>query len=203
MESLPAELMLQIFDYVNDIPTLAALVHASPSFHKVYAANRAEIFTAVTLRSLEARNILFKEPTSFVDVCFKARNGSKLPLPEEAESLRTIFKKFNLQIESQSKGRMVFNIDECLLLGKIMHMTVYIVENKENASRLENISTSSPRYRFLVWPNIWKMRENGDRPGTNGCYRCGVLECCPIIVGDFTPEQRHEILRFVHVRQIW
>lgn len=53
MESLPPELKLSVLHLIPDIPTLKALVHASPSFHAMYVkpAVREEIFTAVTINA--------------------------------------------------------------------------------------------------------------------------------------------------------
>ena len=149
MESLPIELKLHVFDCVQELPTLSTLVHAFPSFYKIYAANRAEIFTAVTLRSLEARGILFTEPISWAEVCLTAGKGAVLPRPWEADSLLSIFKKINLHIESKSRSRMVFSVKECHLLGKILHIVAYSVEKKNDD--IMRISQGKIVWRISGW----------------------------------------------------
>lgn len=51
-DTLPTELSLQILKKVPDTKTLQSLVHASPTYHRVYLMDREEIFTSVTLREL-------------------------------------------------------------------------------------------------------------------------------------------------------
>ena len=192
MESLPTELMLRIFDYVQELPALSALVHASPSFHEVYAAMRTEIFTAVTLRSLEARDILFTEPIGWAEVCLTAGKSAVLPRPGEADLLTSVLKKINLQIESKSRSRMVFSVNECLVLGKILHIVAYSVEKKRDDFSLAYTSISRPQYPFLTAPNLWKLwklwKKNAAWEAKSARYPGGVRQYCLILVEDFLPE---------------
>lgn len=55
LENLPHELKCQILLNVSDLHTLNAIVHASPSHHQVYVAQRDTILLTVLHRELEPR----------------------------------------------------------------------------------------------------------------------------------------------------
>ena len=197
METLPAELILQIIDHVQELPTLSALVHASPVFHRVYAAHRAELLTKITLRSLEARGVLFPEPVSWAEVCFTDGESAVLPLLEEADSLRFVLKEINLQLESKRRSRMVFSVDECLILRKILHITTYSVGKNiwKDGSGLGRTCTVRNQYALQTTPSVDTMWESADKEGRSMQYPCGVYRYCLIVVADFPDEHRRELSR--------
>ena len=58
-DTLPTELSLQILKNMPNKKTLQSLIHASPTYHRVYLMDREEIFTAVTLRELAERGYVY------------------------------------------------------------------------------------------------------------------------------------------------
>ncbi|MCJ1473543.1 hypothetical protein MMC13_002194 [Lambiella insularis] len=53
IEGLPYELKVAILTRLPDLATLSALIHASPSFHQVYAAERVKVLSTVTIRDID------------------------------------------------------------------------------------------------------------------------------------------------------
>lgn len=68
LEALPQELKLKLLHQIPDVVTLSALIHASPTYHELYAALREEILTSTTLKELSARDINLLPPSPFVEV---------------------------------------------------------------------------------------------------------------------------------------
>lgn len=68
LDTLPIELQIKILKLLSDVSILYSLVHASPAYHSVYAANREVILTNVTFNELQGRSIDILEPTSFAQV---------------------------------------------------------------------------------------------------------------------------------------
>jgi hypothetical protein len=68
LEALPQELKLNLLDQIPDVATLSALIHASPTYHELYAALREEILTSITLKELFAREIKLLPPSPFVEI---------------------------------------------------------------------------------------------------------------------------------------
>lgn len=68
IERLPSELKIKILQFLSHVATLSSLVHASPSYYQVYAANRENILTIVTLSELQSYDIDLLKPWPFVDV---------------------------------------------------------------------------------------------------------------------------------------
>ena len=66
LESLPAELQLDIFNILPDTSTLSALIHATPILYGVYASNRSKILTGCTLRELRTR---VRGPRIYMPIC--------------------------------------------------------------------------------------------------------------------------------------
>jgi hypothetical protein len=52
LEALPAELQAAILKWLPDIPTLHALIRASPSYHQSYLVQRQVILSAVLLNDI-------------------------------------------------------------------------------------------------------------------------------------------------------
>ena len=76
--SLPFELKFKLLKTLPDISTLSNLVHASPAYHELYAANCETIFTAVTINELEGKGIDILKPTPFVLVRMLKRASLRL-----------------------------------------------------------------------------------------------------------------------------
>ncbi len=68
LEALPQELELGLLHQIPDVATLSALIHASPTYHELYAALREEILTSITLKELSARDIELLPPSPFVEI---------------------------------------------------------------------------------------------------------------------------------------
>jgi len=68
LEALPQELKLSLLHQLPDVATLSALIHASPTYHELYAALHEEIFTSITLKELSARDIKLLPPSPFVEI---------------------------------------------------------------------------------------------------------------------------------------
>ena len=54
-----------------DVRSLRSLVQASPSYHALYAARREQIFTTVTLQTLNQRHVHVLQPMHWVTVWLK------------------------------------------------------------------------------------------------------------------------------------
>ena len=111
LENLPVELKLDIFKRLPDMEDLKALVHASPACHQAYVGARKEIFTFVTLRTLEKRNIDIFKPALCVHVSFRY---DARPPKGFAETLR----RFWRCMKRGEIGRARLSVGECkALLG--------------------------------------------------------------------------------------
>ena len=51
-DTLPTELSVQILKTMPNTKTLQSLIHASPTYHRVYLIDRETIFTSITLQEL-------------------------------------------------------------------------------------------------------------------------------------------------------
>ncbi|CAF9910953.1 MAG: hypothetical protein HETSPECPRED_010244 [Heterodermia speciosa] len=203
MESLSPELVLQIFDHVQELPTLSALVHASPSFHKVYAAHRAEIFTAFTFRFLEARGIRFTgPPISWVEVrCTKLSFSSPPPRVNPA-SLQAVLKKINLQLENKRGSRISLTVDDCLILKEIRHIIVYFADKEKYTFKTGFTRMEMPYYPKMTAPDMWSVWDTPSRGYRFRDYPGDLWKYDLLIVDDdLLPEQRHEINQRVAARK--
>ena len=81
LQALPVELKIKVLKFLPQISTLSNLVHASAAYHRVYAANREAIFTAVTIRELESRDIDILKPTPSAAVLIRKNNLHPLIKP--------------------------------------------------------------------------------------------------------------------------
>lgn len=64
LDRLPPEIITQILYHIPNIPTLSAIVHASPIYHAVYISTpylRERIFSEITVRDLRCRGLDLKK----------------------------------------------------------------------------------------------------------------------------------------------
>ncbi|KAL8793380.1 MAG: hypothetical protein Q9195_004058 [Heterodermia aff. obscurata] len=76
LESLPAEIKRMIINALPDLKTLQCLVHASPSFHAMYANARETIFTEFTLQQLESKRVNLFQPMASLFVFHRESNAA-------------------------------------------------------------------------------------------------------------------------------
>lgn len=120
LESLPTELKLWILrEAIPDIATLAALVHASPSYHAVYLSTREKCLTDVTLRELSGRNIDILTPYSFVEVCTKGNRVTTKFLKSTIE---------HCYIQSQRKQKIKLSVGKCRALRVLTDLVGWTID---------------------------------------------------------------------------
>ena len=81
LQALPVELKIKVLKFLPQISTLSNLVHASAAYYRVYTADREAIFTSVTIRELESRDIDIFKPTPFANVLVRKDKLNSLILP--------------------------------------------------------------------------------------------------------------------------
>ncbi len=69
LESVPAEIKLNILRLITDFQTLRSLVLASPIYHSTYVFARGEFLTYATVFKLKDRNVDVLTPVHFAEVC--------------------------------------------------------------------------------------------------------------------------------------
>lgn len=187
MEALPTELKLLIIDKIRDLSTLSTLVHASPMFHRVYAARRSDIFTQVTVRVLQSQGICFTVPISWAEVCFERPLAACQPL-------RQTLMIINHHLMTKSDSPMVLTIEQCKSLLNIVHVNVYVDAQSMYQFPSWNRCKSMPAYPYSNAPAIKRMI--GPRIiKESSTYPCGVHRYYVLILADYTTEECHSIAR--------
>lgn len=177
MENLSPELKLQVFDQIQEVSTLSALVHASPAFHIVYAAHRSEIFLKLTLRNLKSHGIVFTKPIHWAEVCVKSGKGAR-------RTLRRTLETVSAQIESKSPINLT--IEECLALLNVVHINTW-VDAEDDPMGI--VCVGMPAHPFKESPIVEMMykRAHGEQ------YPCGVERYALFIIEEMAPKRIEEI----------
>ena len=129
VEKLPSEIGLLILHQIPDRISLANLIHASPTYHRLYSAAREEIFTNLTICELISRGfdpfsehnvikvLVDREPYMYYHV-----NQPNLDI-DIWEAARELYKQcqHQSQVAGSGKGHIVkSSISACLSLLKII-----------------------------------------------------------------------------------
>ena len=77
LEGLPVELKCEILQRLPCLPTLAAIVHASPSFHEIYVARRQPILTEVVSQDI-GRDVLLEAHAVVKALTIDTKDGSNV-----------------------------------------------------------------------------------------------------------------------------
>lgn len=81
IEDLPLELRREVLKYIGDSDTLRRLVHASPSYYHLYRVDHDEIWTNMTIRNFQNREItLLKEAVPCVQITTKDNERANIGL---------------------------------------------------------------------------------------------------------------------------
>jgi len=121
LESLLPEIKLHILRAAPDIKTLQSLIKASPDYHAVYAENREDVFTCVTLRQLNHRGINILQPMHW------ARIFLRDPIEESHCMLLQSVIEFAIQCFQQHR-RLKLPMGDCLALLTMMGLEPWLME---------------------------------------------------------------------------
>lgn len=121
LESLLPEIKLHILRAAPDLKTLQNLVEASPDYHAVYADNREDIFTSVTLRQLNHRGIDILQPMHW------ARIFLREPIYEPHCLLLRSVIEYAIR-RFQKHRRLKLAIDDCFALLTMVGLEPWSIE---------------------------------------------------------------------------
>ena len=131
IETLPTELKLEILELVPDLKSMGALVHASPSYHQLYVAERERTLTRLTLADLAERGIELPEHRMAI-LDYSVRDG--FPSRRLQETLRAYYSQL------ASKVRFLrLKVWQCIELLNLSDVVCWwATENDVGCSRLLN-----------------------------------------------------------------
>ncbi len=121
LESLLPEVKLHILRAAPDIKTLQSLVKASPDYHAVYAENREDIFTCVTLQQLNRHGINVLQPMHW------ARIFLREPIEDSHCLLLQSLIEYVIR-RFQRQRQIKLRVDECLALLTMKGLEPWMIE---------------------------------------------------------------------------
>lgn len=139
-----------ILNNVDSVRSLRSLVHASPSFHQSYLADRERVLTRATFCELEYCSI---DILRLVAVCEVRLRNNQPPSQELKVAMQSIYDFFNGDEDASPSGsspkrRLVLNVAHCLALLTIEELVAF--EFKIDPSRGQMFFEGDP---VLVRPS--------------------------------------------------
>ncbi|KAL8965415.1 MAG: hypothetical protein Q9183_003865 [Haloplaca sp. 2 TL-2023] len=95
LESLPAEIKLNVLSLIPNVKSLRAIVHASPLYHATYLLAREKILTDITLQELQTRKINVTTRVDYAEVCVRGGGGSTTPAGVLENAVQDIFNQLD------------------------------------------------------------------------------------------------------------
>ena len=196
LEGLAVELQFEMLERLTDLPSLHAIVHASPSYHKAYVTRRQSILAKVLSRDigpdimLEAQAVCMalktdkKDGSEIRNYLKWYRNSLKDPASISIES----FPLPHIVMLSQVQCAVRFAMKDFCQAALSSHP----LSNKkeENISPLSTNETrriSRAFYRFELFCTIFSQAEIGVEPDLD------CMDKCHLFLDNFPTWEREEI----------
>lgn len=164
LESLPAELQLEILNNLPDISTLSALVHATPILRRVYASNREKILTGCTLRELRTR---VREPKIYMPIYHW---NLQLRTEHIDPHLEPAIASYRAQSQDGTINKIRLSVEECIALRTVVRISAVI----ETATWLETAAwkgSESEAFCKSLWKDPFWIPFENDVP----CFLYGIV----------------------------
>ena len=171
-----------ILECMSDIHSLSALVHASPTCHAAYRANREKIFTTVTLRTLWARGIKVLPP------CTTAQTfGNNVDFADQA--MKSAFSAVFNEVETPVKAQIVIrsSIGPSCLAGiaansnPFSYLAIFEALSQVSGGKPIKLSLEHCLRLLRLYDNIVIDQYGSENPKYMLCYQTwgsrGVREC--------------------------
>lgn len=166
LEGLAVELRFEILERIPDLPSLDAIVHASPSFHRAYVARRQSILAEVVSRDV-GPDVLFEAHAVAIALTTDDKDGSEI---------REFLKDYrSMRRETASVSIRGFSLDQLTLLAQIQYAVQFATkhfcqatlarhplsnERKEDITPLSTTETrriSRALYRFELFCRLFSQ----------------------------------------------
>lgn len=196
LEGLAVELQFEILQRLPDLPTLDAIVHASPSYHRAYVARRQSILARVISRDIGP------------DIQFEARAVAMTQLinKEDGSAIRDFLE--DCKSTRQQPASVLFEtfpLSHITILSQLQHAVRFVMKDfcKTTLSRdplsgekeedIKPISTDEARrisralYRFELFCIIFSQ------PSFKVKRKLDCMDMCHLFLNQFPPWEVEEI----------
>lgn len=196
LEALALELQLEILQMLTDLPSLDAIVHASPSYHRAYLNGRQSILAKVVSRDI-GPDTLFEAHAVAMALAIDNKDGSEIrKFLEDYESTRT-------EPASVSIERLPFK--RIAILSRLQYAVRFASKDfcqatlsrhplsSEKEEDIPPLSTNEARrisrafYRFEIFCRIFSQ------PGFRVKRKLDCMDMCHLFLNQFPPWEVEEI----------
>ncbi|KAM0794652.1 hypothetical protein BDR22DRAFT_676593 [Usnea florida] len=182
LEGLAVELQLEILERLTDLPSLHAIVHASPSYHRAYVTRRKSILAKAVSRDI-GPDTLSEVQAVCTALKTNKRSGSEIRgflvwywnLPRNPASISIeSFPLPHIAMLSQIQSAVRFAVEDFCQAALSRHPL-----SNEKEENILPLSTNETRritrafYRFELFCTIFSQAEiEGDEPGLDCMDKC-------------------------------
>ncbi|KAF6236490.1 hypothetical protein HO173_005271 [Letharia columbiana] len=196
LESLAVELQFEILQRLADLPSLSAIVHASPSYHRAYVARRQSILAKVVSRDIFSDS-LFEAHALAIALRTNNKDGSEI---------RRFLKDYkSTRREAVSVSIERFPLPQITILSQVQHAVRFAMKDfcqatlskhplsSEREGDITPLSTHEARrisrafYRFEIFCTVFSQ------PGFKVKRKLDCMDMCHLFLNQFPPWEVEEI----------
>lgn len=196
LEGLAVELQWEILQKLACLPSLDAIVHASPFYHRAYMARRQSILAKVISRDI-GTDVLFEAQALALALKINKKDGSEI---------RDFFEDYkNRRREPTSVSLESVPLPDTVILSQVQYAVRFAVKDfcqatisrhpmsREKAQDITPLTTNEAQrinrafYRFEIFCTIFRNQGFNVRPGLD------CMDMCHLFLNQFPPWEVEEI----------
>ena len=196
LESLPVEIQFEILERLTDLPSLNAIVHASPTCHRAYVTRRQSILAKVVSRDIGPDTVLEAQA-----VCMALKTDKK-----DGSEIRNYLKWYRNSLRNPASISIEsFPLTIITLLPQIQCAVRFAMKDfcqaallrhplsNEREEHISPLSTNETRrisrafYRFELFCTIFSEAKFGVEPDLD------CMDKCHLFLDNFSAWEREEI----------
>lgn len=196
LEGLAVELQFEILQRLPDLPTLDAIVHASPSYHRAYMARRQSILAKMISRNV-GPDILFEAHAVATAIATNSKDGSEIrAFLEDYKSTRRQPASVSIERLPLAHIAILAQVQYALRFATKDFFQATLSRNPlsdEKEKDIQPLSTNEVRrisralYRFEIFCTIFS------HPGFEVKQRLDCMDMCHLFLNQFPPWEVEEI----------
>ena len=196
LELFPLELKYEIFQRLADLPSLNAVVHASPSYHKAYRARRQSILARVLSQDI-GQDVLFEADAVAMALTINKKDGTEIR--------RFVENYKNARREAETVSLEGFSLRDIVTLSQVQFAVRFAVKgfcqatllrhplSGEKQEQITPVSSNEARrinrafYRLELFSTIFSQ------PSFEVSKRLDCMDMCHLFLNQFPPWEVEEI----------